>query len=196
MQFPQIRLETTDAQIGLKTNHAKLSIEQPKADLTIEQPKADMSIRTEGSRLSIDQTKAREDMDLKHISRRIEEAAQLGYEAFLEGVARRSSEGDQLMMVENGGNPIAAIAEQNGKSTQYEFNIGWIPSAGGVKIQYTPSKVNLDIEARKPIIQAEINKPIMNYSPGNVEVSLMRKPNLNIDFAYLKHVGINYEQYI
>ncbi|MFZ3590384.1 DUF6470 family protein [Bacillus sp. DJP31] len=196
MQIPQIRLQSTFAQIGLKTNNATLSIEQHPANLSIEQPKADMKITTEPSRLSIDQTKAREDVDLKSIFKRVEEAASLGYNSFLEGVARRSSEGDQLMMIENGGNAIALIAEQNGRSKEYDFNIGWVPSAGSVKIQFTPAKVNIDVQQKKPIIQVQTNKPNMNYSPGNVEVSLTNKNNLDIDFANLKHVGINYEQYI
>jgi hypothetical protein len=196
MQFPQIRLESTPGQIAINTIKSKLEIEQPKAELSIEQPKADLDINKTPSRLTIDQIKAREDMDLKHISRRIEEAAQQGYQDWLSGLARVSQDGDELMMIENGGHPIADQAKRNSESPMLEFNIGWIPSAGGVKIDYAPSKVDINWKVNKPIINTHINNPIINFTPGKAEVSLKQHPSLKIDFENLKHVGINYEQSI
>jgi hypothetical protein len=185
MQVPQIRIESTVAKLGMRTQHAQVTIEQPKADLTIEQPHAELNIETTPSKLTIDQSKAREDMDLKSVFKRSEEAAQLGYQALLEGIARRSSEGDQLMMIENGGNAIASIAEENGKPREYEFNIGWIPSPGSVKLDFTPRKVNIQVEPRKPIINVEPNKPILTYAPGKVEYMMENYSSLKIDFVNL-----------
>lgn len=160
MNVPQIRMESTPARMKMKTVQASVSIEQPMADLTIEQSPAKMTMTSTPSKLTIDQTKAREDVDLKSIFKRTEEFAQLGYEDLLEGIARRSAEGDQLMRIENGGNAIAMQAEENGKSRQYEFNIGWIPSHFSVKTSFTPKKVNIEVEPQKTIIQVKANTPI------------------------------------
>ena len=196
MQFPQIRLQSTFAQTEIRTQQSKLEIEQPKAELSIQQPSAELNIDRKPARLTIDQTEARADMDLKHISRRIEEAAQQGYQDWLAGLARVSHEGDELMMIENGGQPIADQAKRNSESPMLDFNIGWIPSAGSVKIGYDPGKVDINWKTNKPVIESKINKPIISYTPGKAEVSLKQHPSLKIDFANLKHVGINYEQSI
>lgn len=196
MQFPQIRLQSTFPQIEINTYKSSLEIEQPKSELSIEQPPAELDIKRTNSKMTIDQTKAREDVDLKHISRRVEEAAQRGYQDWLSGLARMSQDGDELMMIENGGHPIPVQSKRNSESPMLEFNIGWIPSAGGVKINYEPGKVDIKWNVNKPIIKSTINKPNINYTPGKAEVSLKQNPTLKIDFVNLKHVGVNYEQSI
>ncbi len=182
MNVPQIRLQSISAQISIHTNKGQQSIEQPKAELSIEQPKADLKIETTPSTLSIDQTEAWADMDLKHISRRVAEMASQAKQDALEGIARRAQEGQQLMRIEDGGNPIADIAKKNSAKPIYPFNIGYIPSAGSVKIQYEPAKVNIDVTPNKPNINISINKPIIDYQPGSVDVQLERRNELKIDF--------------
>jgi hypothetical protein len=196
MQLPQIRLESTSAQIKLNIKKPKQEIQQPQADLSIEQLPAELNIERTPSRLTIDQTKAREDMDLKHISKRIEEAAQQGYEDWLTGLERRAQDGDELMRIENVGDVIAEQAKRNSEPPMYDFNIGWIPSANSVKISYEPGKVDIQWKENKPIINAKMNKPILNYEPGKVQVAMERYASLKIDFENLKYVGINYEQNI
>jgi hypothetical protein len=196
MQFPQIRLQSTFGQTEINIRQSVQEIEQPKADLSIQQPTAELDIQRTSSKLTIDQSKAREDMDLKNISRRIEEFAQQGYQDWLSGLGRLSQDGDELMMIENGGNAIAEQAKRNNEPPMLEFNIGWIPSASSVKIGYDPGRVDINWKVNKPIIDSKINKPIHNYTPGKAEVNLKTYPSLKIDFENLKYVGTNYEQSI
>lgn len=196
MELAQIRLQSKNAKIGIRTTKPVQEIQQPKAELSIEQPKAELTIQTTPGKLTIDQTEAWADMDLKHISRRIAEAADQGYQDSLEGIARRAQEGNELMRIENGGNPIAQIAKRNSEGPELQFNIGWIPSHFSVKTNYVPAKVDIQIKANKPIITANINKPNREYSPGKVDISLEQRQSLKIDFANLKYVGVNYEQEI
>jgi hypothetical protein len=196
MNFPQIRLESQYAKLQLKTNSAQLDIQSKQADLTIEQPKAELHIERTPSKLSIDQTEAWADMDLKHISRRIEEEAQKGKSDVFAGMARRAQEGNDLMKIENKSNPMPHHAKVNSEKPWKEFNIGWIPSHFSVKTSYEPSKVEIDWKVNKPIIDVQTNKPIVDYTPGNVDIELAQRESLKVDFANLKHVGINYEQEI
>ncbi|MBM7661591.1 hypothetical protein JOC85_002394 [Bacillus mesophilus] len=182
MQIPKIQIQSTRAQLGIRTHHAKVDIQQPKAEMNIQQPSADLNITSTPSKLTIDQTQAREDVDLKSIAKRIQEFAQQGKQDSLKGIARRATEGDQLMRVENKGNAIARIAKQN-SIKEHQFNIAWIPSHDSVKINYTPKKVNIQVEAKKPIIEVQPNKPILNYSPGKVEYMMESYPRLQIDFV-------------
>jgi hypothetical protein len=193
MNLPQIRLESTFAKIAIETTLPMLEIEQPPPELDLQQPPAEIKIEKTPAKLTIDQTKAWEDMDLKHIFRRIEEFAQQGYEDWLEGMARVSRQGDELMRIEDRGNPFAEQAEENGEDPMYEFNIGWVPSHFSVKTNFEPAKVHIDVKVNKPINNTKINKPIINYIPGKVMVDLDRRNSLKVDFANLKFVGINFE---
>ncbi|WP_261131801.1 DUF6470 family protein [Bacillus sp. Marseille-Q3570] len=183
MQIPQIRIQSQPALIGLKTTQSVQQIRQPKAEQSIQQPKADMTISTTNGVLTIDQTQAWNDMDLKSVIVRTEEAAQLGREDLLAGIARRAQEGDQLMRIENGGNPIAEQARINSGDEMKEWNIGWIPSAGSVKLNYQPAKVDIDVQVNKPKIETTPRNAEHTYQPGDVEVFLKQRNSLSIDFV-------------
>ncbi|MEM5016190.1 DUF6470 family protein [Metabacillus indicus] len=183
MNIPQIRLESRFAKIGIETVNAKLSIEQKPADLSIQQPKAELSIRTTPGKLTIDQSKAREDVDLKHISKRIEEAADMGRQDLLSGIARRIRQGDEQMRIENGGRPLTAQAKANSERPEKQFNIGFIPSHFSVKLAYQPAEVKIDVKTNDPIIESTTNKPIMDYEAGDVNIHLAERNQLKIDFV-------------
>lgn len=185
MEISQIRIESTRAQIGIKTKNAVNNIQQPMANLSIKQPKAEIAIKTTKSKLTIDQTQARADVDLKSISHRMEEFAQKGYQDLLKGIARRARQGNELMRIEDGGNPIASQAKQNGHKPLKEFGLAFIPSVGSVKINYEPASVEIDIKPQKPLINVQVNKPIYHYEPGNVEIYLKRKNDLKISFEMI-----------
>ncbi|NMH68883.1 hypothetical protein HF072_08795 [Bacillus sp. RO3] len=196
MNVPRIRLQSTSAAITIRTTPGRMDIEQPPAQLDIQQPQAKMEIERKPSKLTIDQTEARADMDLKSARRRIEEYSRQGYEDWLSGLARVAQDGDELMMIENGGDAIAAQAKRNSEAPMYDFNIGWIPSAGSVNINYEPGSVKVNVEPQKVINHTRKQKPNIHYTPAQVEVSLKRYADLQIDFDHLRHVGIKYEQEI
>ncbi|MGP4040730.1 DUF6470 family protein [Gracilibacillus sp. D59] len=196
MQLPQIRLQTQVARIGLKSHDAQLQIDSGPAKQSIRQPKADIQIRTTPSKLTIDQSKALADVGLKPITELNAEFAQEGKQKLLEGIARRRRQGDELMKIEDGGNPIVRQVKENSQDPQRQFNIGWIPSANGVKIDYRPAEVNIKVTPQKPQIETQPTKTQYQYQSGNVEVYLLQKSWLEIDFVNLKHVGINFEMEI
>jgi hypothetical protein len=189
MQLPQIRLQSQPAKIEIHTIQPKQSIQQPKPDVSIEQPKADMRIETKPAKLTIDQTQAWQELGRKSALVATDEAAQLGKEAVLEGTGRVAMEGDELMRIENGGNPIIEHAINNAYGPMKEFNIGWIPSHGSVKIHYEPADVQIDIQKNDPIISIKANKPIHEYIPGRVEIALKQYAELKIDF-----VNVNWKE--
>ncbi len=182
MKIPKIRIQTTQAQIELSTQKGEMSIEQPIGDLQIEQPKALLNITRIPGKLTIDQTQARADVDLKSVKLRSEDAARLGKQDLLEGIARRMQEGKELMQIENGFNAISSISKRNSEGENKEFNIGWVPSIGSVKISYESGKVNVEGTPNKPKIEYKSNKPIIDYNPGEVTIKLKQHASLKIDF--------------
>lgn len=193
MKLPQIRLQSQFAQIGLQQQAADIQIEQPKATQHIEQPQAIVDIRTTPSRLRIDQTQAWREMELKSSIVITEEAAQAGKQKVLQGIARRARQGDELMRIENDGQPLISQAVQNGKRPEKQFNIGWIPSPFAVKTDYQPSEVHINVTPQEPVIQNQPNKPVVHYQRGGVETYMLQNNALDIDFEHLYFKGVNFE---
>ncbi|KSU83100.1 hypothetical protein GA0061096_2302 [Fictibacillus enclensis] len=181
MAIPQVSMQSTKGQISISTTPPVQEIQQRPADLSIQQPKADLRIETTPGKLTIDQSQAWADMDLKPISKRIEEFAQQGYSDWLEGLARMAEQGDLLMRIENGGMPIADQAMENSEDPKLEFNIGFVPSPFSVKTNYERAKVNIGWQVNKPVIEAAINRPQHSYKPGEVHTELKQYPTLTIE---------------
>lgn len=193
MQLPQIRIQTQPILLSIQTLKGKQSIEQPHADVQISQPKAEMTIDTKKGKLTIDQSQAWEDMNIYSPARFMEIFAQDGNQGWLEGIARRAQEGDQLMNIENGGDAIAQIAYQNAGPKTLEFNIGWIPSHFSVKMNYEHADVDIQTAARKPEINITPQKLIISYTPGGVNYQIEQYPDVNIDFVNIKYKGSGFE---
>lgn len=195
MDFPQIRIQTTNAQLDIHTQQAQLTIEQPPAELSIQQPPAEMQIDRQPPFLTIDQTKAWENLNLKSVFKASEEAAQLGHQGVMEGIARRVQEGDELMRIENHGNPIKEQAKRHYLSFGSEKK-GWYPTLDLVQLHYDPGKLDIHWKINKAIIDSKASLPIINSTPGQVTYNLKQYPSVKIDFANLKFVGYHYEQSI
>jgi hypothetical protein len=193
MQLPQIRMESRFAQIETSTTAYQVFIEQPQAQLDLEQPQAELYIEKTPGLLTIDQTMAWESMDIKHISRRIEENAQKGYSSVINGMARRASEGDELMRIENGGNAIANQAKRNSQMLDYDYNIALVPPPFSVKINYQPGRLAIQAYPKQVINNTVARQPIIDYREGRVTTSLQQDAELNIDFANLKFKNLNFE---
>ncbi|WP_257350267.1 DUF6470 family protein [Pseudalkalibacillus decolorationis] len=183
MQIPQIRMQTQRALIGMQTTEGRQEIKQPRAEQTIRQPRAELTVNTIPGKLNIDQTQAWNDMDLKSVFVRTEDAARNGREDLLTGIARRAREGDQLMMIENGGKPTVQQAIGNSGGGMAEWNIGWIPSVGSVKINYQPGDVTIDWQIHKPVIETTPRQAHSEYERGILSISLRQRNSLTINFV-------------
>lgn len=183
MQVPQIRMQSQMAQIAIQTQPARQSIQQPEADLQIKQPLAEMNMRTTPGRLTIDQTQAWEDLNIKSVFKWGKEYAQKGHQAVMEKIAETVSEGDEMLDIHTGKNMYVEHARRHANPPPAEVNIAWIPSNFSVKINYRPGKTDININPNKPIINASIRKPVISYQPGDVNISLKQRNNLKIDFV-------------
>lgn len=183
-------MESQFAQIGINQSFGVQKIRQPRADLLIEQPQANLTMETTPSKLTIDQTKAWEQMNLMSTARHIETRAQEGLHSVLEGMARRAEQGNELMRIEEDGNPIISQALVNGHSQMKTLGITFIPSPFSVQINYEPSQLYIDVEANRPIIEAQANKPEHIYERGDVEVYMKQYEELQIDFENLFTVSV------
>ncbi|MCP3028103.1 DUF6470 family protein [Halobacillus sp. A5] len=167
MTIPQIQIQSTPAKLGLTINKGQQTIRQPQAEQSIQQPKAKMSIRQSTGQLTIDQTEAWHNLNLKSTAVRTKETAQVGEQKWMEGLVRMASEGDELMRIEDGGNPIAAQAERNA-GFEFEVQPGGRPVYDLVDISYEPGGADISAEPQKPILHTTKQDPETSLQPGSV----------------------------
>lgn len=184
MRLPQIQIRTTDAKIDLHITKPQQYIKQPKATQHIEQPAAILDINTTRGILKIDSSQARRDIGMIGPLESSANYAEKGKQGALKGIARRAKEGRQIM--ENSGKGqgrsiMQNIAKQNHGPHRVQFNIKFVPSVGSVKIDYTPGTTDVNIQRREPIIDAKVNKPIHEYTPGKVTGTMVQRPEVDID---------------
>ncbi|MCK1986492.1 DUF6470 family protein [Lysinibacillus fusiformis] len=184
MRLPQIQIRTTDAKLDLNISKPQQYIKQPSAKQHIEQPAAILEIHTTRGVLKIDSSQARRDIGMIGPLEATKNAAAEGQQAALKGAARRAREGRQMMMSAGKGQghtTIQNIAKQNHGPHRTPFNIKFVPSIGSVKIDYTPGITDVNIQRREPIIDAKVNKPIHEYTPGKVTGTMIQRPDVDID---------------
>lgn len=182
MNFPKIQLQSTPARLDLKIQKPIQQIEQQPAELDLQQPAAILTMSTTKPKLLIDSTEARADVGLKSIGRVIEDLAAEAHQAVLEGTARRAEQGDELMRIENGDNPIQSQAKQAGSQPYSGLSIKSVPSYGSVKISFEPGSLDIKVQPQKVINNTTVHKPIINYTPGKVIVEVLQYASLKIDW--------------
>jgi hypothetical protein len=183
MQIPQIRLHQIYAQIGLRITQPVQEIEQKPADLSIKQTSATMNIERKPGQLKIDQEQLWNELNFKRNGVFSEDMAAFARQEAIEAVGDKAQEGDQLAAIEKKTDAINAIVSAKANPGPAEFNIGFIPSYGSVKIDYTPTELTIDWKLGGADIQTTANRPVHNYTPGKTEVYLRQMQNLEIDFV-------------
>lgn len=182
--FPHLEMHQVFARIAVNTRNARLDIRQPHAELTVRQPKAEMNVERTPAKIRIDQTDAWHNLDLKSAIVRNAEAAAAGRQAVLDGIARRSREGEVLLHIEKnkGKNLIAKIAADNVPLSVIgtDYNTGNIPPFQAVKIDATPARLDMTWKQHRPEIQTTPHPPQYTYRPGEVDISMQQYPELHI----------------
>jgi hypothetical protein len=190
MQLPQIRLQQTYAHIGLRITQPIQEIQQKPAELSIKQESAKMSIENKPSQLKLDDEQFWDDLGFKSIPTILQESAQNGRESVLEYIGTKAQEGDQLAKIENKSDAIVGLITEKLLPQKADFNIGFIPSPGSVKIQFTPAELHIDWKKGGADIQVTPNNVVHHYTPGKTEVYLQQRQQLQIDFV---GTNINYK---
>lgn len=179
LKLDQIQIHTTDAKVDLHISDPVQHIEQPQAKQQIKQPAATLEIHSKAAKLFVDSSQAYRELGLLTPKESVEQNAQKGKQAVMEGIARRVSEGNQMMSItKNAGDAIQRIAESKAIPAPPQMAITWKPSVGSVKIRYQAGNLDINIQRHEPKIDVQIGKVIHNYTPGDVSGTLVQRPSV------------------
>lgn len=184
MNIPQLIHYPTHAKLDIEVTKPTLEIERKNATFAHESSQPKWQVTRTPLKLTIDQTKAWKAMNLKSAMTVISEEADKGKQAALEGVARRSSEGDEMMAIESSSKPLIDQAVSNAYTQEFDTNIGFIPPVGSVKINYEPSKLNINWDIKKPNLSWKTYETRYNYMKGRVLFRMEQNPSLQFDVRF------------
>lgn len=181
MNIPQIQIQTTKAELGLNIEEPKQIIRQPQATQHIEQPAAIIEMETTHGIMRIDSSQARRDIGMIGTIESTQNYAAAGRQKAMQGIARRASEGRQMMDIAHNTNAITTIAKNNSFPIPAKLGLDFIPSIGSVKLDYTPASLDINVQPQKANISSQVNKPIHEYTQGKVTGYMLQNPSIEID---------------
>ena len=178
IDMPRIEITQIPNKIGLDVKKPETTISKRKSNLKIQQKAGDLEINFDKSEINVDNYPARYDLGYKNYKDFSSENAQKGKQAVLSKIVKYARQGDQLMKIENGGDPIVSQAKQNGKPTKKEVTLGWKRGPDfnvkkpNLKIEYGPN--NPSVNFKKGSVSSELNW-------GKVNTFLKQKAEFNIE---------------
>ncbi|MBB6216414.1 hypothetical protein HNQ80_002514 [Anaerosolibacter carboniphilus] len=178
-----LRITSTPALIGINTIPWKVEIQQPKADVELNTQHPKVEIHSEQVQVQIDQSKCFSEAGLKPISELSKENADLGHQKVMEGIARRVRQGHELAAIHKGGNPIASHAAENAfHLDDKEFTFDLIPKSRP-KIDFIGGTVDINVIEGKVDMEVQVNKPIIDFTRGKVEIYLRQRNSIQIEYV-------------
>jgi hypothetical protein len=183
MRIPQIQIQTTDIQMNYHTSKPVQRIEQSQATININQPAAIIEINTTNPQMDVDMSQFWRDVGKQSTGETIREHAQKAQQERLQGISRRVGEGRQMMLgAGKGQNTMQSIAIQNhGPKRPGPIGLDFIPSYNSIKVSIQPGTTDVNITQQNPKIDVQVKKPIHDYTPGEVNGTMVQRPNIEID---------------
>lgn len=166
-----LNVSTRMPQLQIKTINARLEIQQPKGELLISQTKPTMIVDRQLPRVLIDQSQQFSEAGLKKWHELIDEYVQLGRQQALKGIARIVEDGNRMAQIQRKmPEAIPELALKNSTPPKVEVNFDMIPKTRP-KIE-VEGYLNIDWQLGKVEINYIPKKPIVDYIPGRVDISL------------------------
>lgn len=159
----QIQIQQDTGAVNLRRTAPRVEIETTKAELTIQSRKPQVSVDRTDYRDAVGALRIADLGNLIH-----ERAAQATFAA----IGQIAAEGDQLARIENPGNTIAAVAQQEMPMDEVSLDLRSVPppkftvTPGEVKVGVTPGQVNiafpstpLQIDVRRATVTVDMEVP-------------------------------------
>lgn len=174
----QLEINQSFAKIGMDIKEPELKLSKSKGEMSLDKGPGEQSIKKKDSKVNIDNYPAEYDLGYRNYKDFMKDFSQKGKKTALSQIAKYANEGDQLMRIESGGDPIVFQAKENSKSIEKDIGIRWKrgPSISVSKdqldINYNPK--NLKGNYTESNVSSELNW-------GRVNTYLKQKANLEIN---------------
>ncbi|SDC72558.1 MULTISPECIES: DUF6470 family protein [unclassified Candidatus Frackibacter] len=175
-----LRINQIFGEIGLQLKDPQTSVEQRPANISLTQKPGRLSIKSQFTKVKIDQTKARADLNYKNHKIYSKEIARKGHQAALKAIAIYAQEGDQLAAIEKGGKSIVSQAIKHAYGNQKKLGLKW---KQGPEYRVAPGRQNIRFKVNDLDgidFKVKSNRPKVDFQWGKVEVYQNKQPRLEI----------------
>jgi hypothetical protein len=175
--IPVLQIHQTPGLIGIDADMGQFSIQQPKADMQIDTQSAQLDIHQYRPELHIDQSRALAAYvggGHLEMTKRLYSTVQ---ELFLQGIAKRVEEGNRMAQYYKPGNTIEEIVGNRGHDPSFGEFRGPASSAN-VDIHVERHEPDIEVEPVHVNIQVNINKPIIEYTRGKLDIYMQQYPSV------------------
>lgn len=179
MNMAKLEIQQSHIRLDWDVQRPTYSFEPGHAEVEITQQPAEMILNRTPIKLTIDQTQCWADMDLKHISQRIAEAAADGKQSILAYIERVTLEGEQLGAIENTGNTIRQIAANNAYPKSPQFKYGNVPGNFSLRFAFTPGELNMDWKIGGATIDVRSVPFHHSYEKGSITYSIPQRNEMH-----------------
>ncbi|WP_368503261.1 DUF6470 family protein [Alkalihalophilus sp. As8PL] len=181
MQLASLEIRSTHAQMAQQSDRGTVRIKQHQADLQIRQQTDVIEINTTFPKLSIDQTEAFADANLKSGLRHAKEFYASANSQVSEHIAKKRQEGDQMMRIEHGyGGAFARIAKQNSTKPDPQLHVVNMPrSMDQTKIHFQPSQISFNVPRHEATISINRREPDIQMPKWQTDTYLRQKNSIS-----------------
>lgn len=191
MNIGSIRITQTYGRIGIRQYPAKINIEQNLPNADIMQHKAELKIENILPKVYIDQSECFAELGIKTALRLTKDFYDESLRAGLESISKIAQEGERLMRIEDGGDPIIEIAEESMYEELCEINVDIAPKSRP-QIEVREGKAEIEVKPMPPIINWAVY-PKANIDATRHKVDIYMEVWPDIKFEY---VGNNIDREI
>lgn len=177
-----LSIQQTYGQIGLEIQRAQLSIQQPKAEIKMHQELPKIQIEKTPLQIHIDQQDCWNEVGLKDFLTLTRDNAQMAKQIGLEAIASIAENGNRLMSIENGANPVVEMAVEISNPPPADFNVDMIPKSRP-KIEFTGGELHFSTQEGRVEYQAIPQRPIIEMAAYHrVTGQMLRWPSITIEY--------------
>lgn len=167
--LPVVQIRTTPALLNMSTTPGQYSIRQPKADMQLHTKPAKLTVQSHPIKLNVDQSKAFSAYNggnMIDMNARIYSGIQ---QQFLQNIAERVQQGNQLAAIHIPGNTIADIIGTDWKPRTFP-ETRTEASYDNVDIQIDTKAPDLRYEPAVSEMNVTIRKPEIEYQRGKLDI--------------------------
>jgi hypothetical protein len=167
--LPIVQIRTTPSKLNIDADLGQFSIRQPKADIQLSTKPAKLTVQSYPIDFKVDQTKALSAYyggNMIDMNARIYDGLQ---QQFLENVADKVREGNQLAKIYEPGNTIANIVGTNWMSKPFP-ETRTPASYDNVDISIHTQPPDISYEPAASEMNVTVNKPEIQYQRGKLDI--------------------------
>ncbi|OCT13151.1 hypothetical protein A8709_20620 [Paenibacillus pectinilyticus] len=173
--IPPIRLDIQPAKMGIDIQRGQWDIRQPQPTMEMHTTPTTIEMSSPQGEIHIDQSRAWDALGIGSNITFMNRIYSQSKDIALQGIASIVAKGNRLAAIEKGGNPIADMAAERAFEPSSMNYLGEA-SYDNVDLDYTPHKVEIEVNPGHVSIEVTPHFPEISYTPGKVSFYVQQYP--------------------